>query len=115
MKFCNDYFGCYIHHYPNVFDTMPLPREESEKDAELLLPYIYDHLGQETVCVWFEVVASLIRRKDGAKSTARLRHTGDLNPFFLTAVICTNMLEDIARIILYFYDIYGMPTEVMIA
>jgi hypothetical protein len=54
MDFCYTYFGGYMHHLPNIFDNMPRPRDEVEKDIEKLLPYIYDHLGEETLYTWFE-------------------------------------------------------------
>lgn len=52
-QFCHHYFGEYMHHLPNIFDNRPLPRDVVEKEIEKLLPYIYDHLGAETVRTWF--------------------------------------------------------------
>jgi hypothetical protein len=51
--FCHQYFGNYMHHLPNIFDNMPRPRNEVEREVEKLLPYIYDHLGEETLRTWF--------------------------------------------------------------
>lgn len=51
--FCNKYFGEYMHHLPNIFDNMPRPRDEVEREIEKLLQYIYDNLGEETVRTWF--------------------------------------------------------------
>lgn len=51
--FCMHYFGEYIHHLPNIFDNIPLPRDVVEKDTEKLLAYIYEHLGEQTVRTWF--------------------------------------------------------------
>lgn len=51
--FCLTYFGEYIHHLPNIFDNTPVPRDTAEKAVEKLLPYIYDHLGENTVRTWF--------------------------------------------------------------
>jgi hypothetical protein len=51
--FCEKYFGEYMHHLPNIFDNMPRPRDAVEADVEKLLLYIYDHLGENTVRVWF--------------------------------------------------------------
>jgi hypothetical protein len=51
--FCEQYFGEYMHHLPNIFDNMPRPRDVVEREIEKLLPYIYDNLGEETMCVWF--------------------------------------------------------------
>ena len=52
-NFCIEYFGEYIHHMPNIFDNAPRPRQEVEKEVEKLLPYIYDHLGEQTLRTWF--------------------------------------------------------------
>lgn len=51
--FCNQYFGEYMHHLPNIFDNMPRPRDQVEREIEKLLPYIYDNLGEQTVRTWF--------------------------------------------------------------
>lgn len=51
--FCFHFFGVYMHHLPNIFDNMPRPRHIVEAEAEKLLSYIYDHLGEETVKTWF--------------------------------------------------------------
>lgn len=51
--FCQKYFGEYMHHLPNLFDTMPVSRAEIEKEVERLLPYVYDNLGEETLRIWF--------------------------------------------------------------
>lgn len=53
MDFCAHYFGQYMHHLPNIFDTRPLPRDAVEQDIAKMLPYIYDNLGESTVRVWF--------------------------------------------------------------
>lgn len=52
-QFCEHYFGEYMHHMPNIFDNMPVSPEEERQDIELLLPYIYDHLGENTMRIWF--------------------------------------------------------------
>lgn len=52
-EFCAHFFGEYMHHLPNIFDNMPSPRDVVEREVEKLLPYIYDHLGEETVRIWF--------------------------------------------------------------
>jgi hypothetical protein len=53
VGFCQDYFGEYLHHYPNIFDTMPISTEEEDAEIALLLPYIYDNLGEDTMRIWF--------------------------------------------------------------
>lgn len=52
-EFCQEYFGEYLHHFPNIFDTMPISVEEEDQEIALLLPYIYDNLGEETMRIWF--------------------------------------------------------------
>jgi hypothetical protein len=52
-EFCHEYFGEYLHHLPNIFDNMPVSREEEMAEITKLLPYIYDHLGEQTMRVWF--------------------------------------------------------------
>jgi hypothetical protein len=52
-QFCKLYFGEYMHHLPNIFDNMPMPRDVVESEIEKLLAYIYDQLGEDTVKIWF--------------------------------------------------------------
>jgi len=52
-KFCLHYFGEYMHHLPNIFDNMPQPRDIVETELEKLLHYIGEHLGEETLRIWF--------------------------------------------------------------
>lgn len=51
--FCQQYFGAYMHHLPNLFDTMPASEEEVAEEVNKLLPYVYDNLGEETMRIWF--------------------------------------------------------------
>lgn len=51
--FCQHYFGTYMHHMPNIFDNAPIPADEQEAEINKLLPYIYEHLGEKTMRVWF--------------------------------------------------------------
>ena len=51
--FCLNYFGEYMHHLPNIFDNSPQPRDIVEREVEKLIPYIFDHLGEDTVRTWF--------------------------------------------------------------
>ncbi len=52
-NFCQHYFGEYLHHLPNIFDNMPVSREDETAEINKLLPYIYDHLGETTMRIWF--------------------------------------------------------------
>lgn len=58
MDFCERYFGCYIHHLPNVFDNAPISAAEADAEVKQLLPYIYDQLGSDTMQVWFKTYLS---------------------------------------------------------
>lgn len=51
--FCQHYFGEYLHHLPNIFDNLPVSREEETAEIKKLLPYIYDHFGEATMRIWF--------------------------------------------------------------
>lgn len=51
--FCQGYFGHYIHHLPNIFDNMPMERDDEMNEVAKLLPYIFDNLGEETMRIWF--------------------------------------------------------------
>ncbi|HTM63993.1 MAG TPA: hypothetical protein VL360_05775 [Gammaproteobacteria bacterium] len=53
MKFCDDYFGEYLHHVPDMADAISQTNEEFAVDMEKYLSYVYDRLGEETVCRWF--------------------------------------------------------------
>jgi hypothetical protein len=51
--FCNHYFAEYVHHQPNVFENLPVSSEEAADETEKMLPYVYDHLGEQTLRVWY--------------------------------------------------------------
>ena len=59
--FCHHYFGGFLHHIPEVGDRdEDIERSSSEMDLfekqlELFLSYVYDHLGEETLKSWFAV------------------------------------------------------------
>ena len=49
--FCKTYFEVFIHHIPTTEDAdMP---KDYEMDLTRYLSYAYDHLGEETLCLWF--------------------------------------------------------------
>ena len=50
--FCTNYFGVFIHHVPTS-DEAHLP-EDYETDLTRYLSYAYDHLGEETLSLWFK-------------------------------------------------------------
>jgi hypothetical protein len=53
IAFCQRYFGEYLHHVPDVADTITSGVEEFSDDLEKYLLYTYDNLGEETVRRWF--------------------------------------------------------------
>lgn len=55
-KFCNDFFGGYIHHVPEVGEEatgQEVSVEKFEWELTLFLSYVYDNLGEKTVLRWF--------------------------------------------------------------
>jgi hypothetical protein len=52
--FCEKYFGKYLHHLPDIPENLPGWKEDDKREVEKLLPYIYDHLGEETLRIWFK-------------------------------------------------------------
>ena len=53
MEFCHKYFGEYLHHQPDVADTIVQTEVEFSGEMEKYLSYVYDHLGEQTVRRWF--------------------------------------------------------------
>lgn len=54
-QFCTYFFGEYLHHVPDVAETMIQTENEFSTDLEKYLTYVYDHLGEETVRNWFSI------------------------------------------------------------
>ena len=52
-EFCHRYFGEYVHHQPDVAETIVQTDEEFAAELERYLSYVYDNLGEETVRRWF--------------------------------------------------------------
>ena len=60
LLFTNDYmefslknFGAFIHHIPTTEEEKLSP-DKFEIDFTRYLSYVYDNLGEETVCKWFK-------------------------------------------------------------
>lgn len=49
--FCQQYFDAFVHHSPIVDNE--ISHSENEIECARYLSYIYDHLGEETLCTWF--------------------------------------------------------------
>jgi hypothetical protein len=57
-QFCDRYFGVFMHHFPATSAEKEKAKHPSEAAAlevshEKQLSYIYDHLGEETLRLWF--------------------------------------------------------------
>jgi hypothetical protein len=52
QAFCLNYFGQFIHHCPKSPDE-PLDSEKYERELSRYLSYTYDHLGEDTLKLWF--------------------------------------------------------------
>lgn len=53
MDFCQEYFGQYLHHLPDLVDNMEDDKEEFKKNLEKFLSYSYDKLGADVICRWY--------------------------------------------------------------
>lgn len=53
MDFCDNYFGEYVHHLPDIVPNMPQDPIRFQKNLERFLSYCYDNLGAQTVKRWF--------------------------------------------------------------
>ncbi len=53
MKFCDDYFGHYLHHLPDVVKVNSNIVINFEENLERFLSYVYDNLGESVVRRWF--------------------------------------------------------------
>jgi len=51
-KFCKTYFLSFIHHVPNMNEEKP-GFDHFELQFTRYLSYVYDHLGKETLSIWF--------------------------------------------------------------
>uniref|UniRef100_B8HQA6 Uncharacterized protein n=1 Tax=Cyanothece sp. (strain PCC 7425 / ATCC 29141) TaxID=395961 RepID=B8HQA6_CYAP4 len=49
-EFCQEYFGYFIHHTPNVEETPP---EDAPERLQQFLELVYDELGEEVFVRWF--------------------------------------------------------------
>jgi hypothetical protein len=51
--FCHRYFGSYLHHQPDIAETIVQTEGEFSAEMEKYLSYVFDHLGEATVRRWF--------------------------------------------------------------
>jgi hypothetical protein len=52
-SFCVQTFGEYLHHVPDIAETIIQTNEEFALELHKYLSYVYDHLGEETIKRWF--------------------------------------------------------------
>ena len=57
MDFCDQYFGQYIHHLPDIVPNMEQDTQKFEENLEKFINYNYDLLGQQTIERWFGEVS----------------------------------------------------------
>lgn len=55
-KFCERYFGTFVHHVPRSSRVLPLALEEQSARIRNTYEYIYDNLGEETLLSWCETL-----------------------------------------------------------
>ncbi len=55
MDFCQQYFGHYLHHLPNIAETLIHTEGEFSLEMEKYLSYVFDNLGEKTVREWFSM------------------------------------------------------------
>jgi hypothetical protein len=53
QAFCEKYFGCFIHHIPDLADKIEYSEESFTQELQLFLSYVYEQLGEETLVSWF--------------------------------------------------------------
>ena len=53
MSFCDEYFGEYLHHLPDVVQNTPSLVTHFESNLEKFLNYVYDALGEPVILRWF--------------------------------------------------------------
>lgn len=52
--FCDHYFGHYIHHQPNMRESLAFSESEYIESLNLFLNYVYETLGEEVLTSWFQ-------------------------------------------------------------
>ncbi len=52
--FCHHYFGRFLHHEPNMRQTLGYSETEFVDSLNLFLNYVYDVLGEEVLKNWFQ-------------------------------------------------------------
>lgn len=55
MAFCDDYFGEYLHHLPDLVDKMESQNDSFSQNLERFLSYTYDRLGADVLKRWYAV------------------------------------------------------------
>lgn len=55
MAFCDDFFGEYLHHLPDLVDKMETDNDSFGDNLERFLSYTYDRLGADVLKRWYAV------------------------------------------------------------
>jgi len=53
--FCLENFGEYLHHKPDVAETIVQTESEFSTEMQKFLSYVYDELGEQTMRRWFAI------------------------------------------------------------
>ena len=52
--FCHHYFGHFLHHEPNMRESLAYSETQLVESLSLFLNYVYDQLGEEVLKNWFQ-------------------------------------------------------------
>ncbi len=52
-RFCQKWFGFYLHHFPTLDEKVPARRVVEERITKLF-EFVYDVLGEETLLAWYD-------------------------------------------------------------
>ena len=53
QRFCETFFGRFMHHIPDALEDLPPTKEQFAADLEKFASYVFDNLGAETLRTWF--------------------------------------------------------------
>ena len=52
--FCHHYFDCFLHHEPNMRESLAYSETQFVESLNLFLNYVYEVLGEEVLINWFQ-------------------------------------------------------------
>lgn len=53
MDYCDENFGEYLHHLPDVIPNGMIKEIDYQQNLERFLNFVYEYLGEDIVCRWF--------------------------------------------------------------